>query len=39
VLEKRNAALDGTFLFGLALALWSANAGAKAIIDARNVVE
>ncbi len=27
-----------TFLFGLALALWSANAGVKAIIDALNVV-
>ena len=32
------AALGGTFLFGLALALWSANAGVKAIIDALNVV-
>ena len=38
VLEKGNAALGGTFLFGLALALWSANAGVKAIIDALNVV-
>jgi len=38
VLEKGPAALGGTFLFGLALALWSANAGVKAIIDALNVV-
>jgi membrane protein len=38
VLAKGNAALGGTFLFGLALALWSANAGVKAIIDALNVV-
>ena len=28
-----------TFLFGLALALWSANAGVKAMIDALNVVD
>ncbi len=38
VLAKGPAALGGTFLFGLALALWSANAGVKAIIDALNVV-
>ena len=38
VLAKGQAALGGTFLFGLALALWSANAGVKAIIDALNVV-
>jgi membrane protein len=38
VLDKGPAALGGTFLFGLALALWSANAGVKAIIDALNVV-
>ena len=38
VLAKGTAALGGTFLFGLALALWSANAGVKAIIDALNVV-
>jgi membrane protein len=38
VLAKGPAALGGTFLFGLALALWSANAGVKAIIDAFNVV-
>ena len=38
VIDQGNAALGGTFLFGLALALWSANAGVKAIIDALNVV-
>ncbi len=38
VLAKGSAALGWTFLFGLALALWSANAGVKAIIDALNVV-
>ncbi len=38
VLAKGPAALGGAFLFGLALALWSANAGIKAIIDALNVV-
>jgi len=38
VLAKGNASLGATFLFGLALALWSANAGVKAIIDALNVV-
>jgi membrane protein len=38
VLEKGNTALGATFLFGLALAIWSANAGVKAIIDALNVV-
>ncbi len=38
VLSKGNATLGTTFLFGLALALWSANAGVKAIIDALNVV-
>ena len=31
-------ALGATFLFGLALAIWSANAGVKAVIDALNVV-
>ncbi len=30
VLAKGDAALGATFLFGLALALWSANAGVKA---------
>ena len=38
VLDKGPAALGTTFLFGLALAIWSANAGVKAIIDALNVV-
>ncbi len=38
VLMKGNASLGLTFLFGLGLALWSANAGVKAIIDALNVV-
>ncbi|MGA7806739.1 YihY/virulence factor BrkB family protein, partial [Bradyrhizobium sp.] len=37
VLAKGNAALGATFLFGLLLALWSANAGVKAVIDALNV--
>ncbi len=36
--ETSNAALGFAFLFSLALALWSANAGMKAIIDALNVV-
>jgi membrane protein len=34
---KGNTELGATFAFGLALALWSANAGVKAIIDALNV--
>jgi membrane protein len=38
VIEKGNATLGVTFLFGLALAIWSANAGVKAVIDALNVV-
>ena len=38
VLEKGNTALGATFLFGLALAVWSANAGVKSVIDALNVV-
>src|SRR6202012_6266078 len=38
VLMKGNTSLGFTFLFGLALALWSANAGVKAVIDALNVV-
>jgi membrane protein len=37
VLEKGNTALGATFLFGLVLAIWSANAGVKAVIDALNV--
>jgi membrane protein len=36
--QTSNTALGFGFLFGLALALWSANAGMKAIIDALNVV-
>jgi membrane protein len=38
VLAKGSTALGWTFLFGLALAIWSANAGVKAVIDALNVV-
>jgi membrane protein len=38
VLAKGSTALGATFLFGLALAIWSANAGVKAVIDALNVV-
>jgi membrane protein len=38
VLEKGGTALGATFLFGLLLAIWSANAGVKAVIDALNVV-
>jgi membrane protein len=38
VLEKGNTELGATFLFGLGLAIWSANAGVKALIDALNVV-
>lgn len=36
--SKGETKLGFTFLFGLALALWSANAGMKAIIDALNVI-
>jgi membrane protein len=36
--QTSNGALGLGFFFGLALALWSANAGMKAIIDALNVV-
>jgi membrane protein len=38
VLAKGNASLGSAFLFGVGFALWSANAGVKAIIDALNVV-
>jgi len=38
VLMKGHTALGATFLFGLGLAIWSANAGVKAVIDALNVV-
>jgi membrane protein len=34
---KGNTELGATFAFGLALALWSANAGVKAMLDALNV--
>lgn len=37
VLAKGSASLGITFLFGLMFAIWSANAGVKAIIDAINV--
>jgi len=37
-LDKDNTALGATFLFGFGLAVWSANAGVKAVIDALNVV-
>jgi len=36
--ESRNASLSFGFIFGLGLALWSANAGIKAVMDALNVV-
>jgi membrane protein len=38
VLAKGNTELGATFLFGLGFAIWSANAGVKALIDALNVV-
>jgi membrane protein len=37
VVSNGNATLGVTFLFGLLLAIWSANAGVKAIFDALNV--
>jgi len=37
VVAKGNSALGMTFIFGLLLAIWSANAGMKAILDALNV--
>jgi membrane protein len=37
VVARGNTELGATFLFGLALAIWSANAGVKAVIDALNV--
>jgi membrane protein len=37
VLNKGGTSLGATFLFGLGLAIWSANAGVKAVIDALNV--
>ena len=38
LLSKGDAKLGIGFIFGLAVALWSANAGMKAIMDALNVV-
>jgi membrane protein len=38
VLSKGDTTLGATFLFGLGLAIWSANAGVKAVIEALNVV-
>ena len=38
ITSKENATLSLGFFVGLALALWSANSGMKAIIDALNVV-
>ena len=38
VLAKGNTELGAAFLFGLGFAIWSANAGVKALIDALNVV-
>ena len=38
VLAKGNVTLGWTFVIGLLMAVWSANAGMKAILDALNVV-
>jgi membrane protein len=38
IVSRTTGDLSFTFLFGLGLALWSANAGIKAIIDALNVI-
>jgi membrane protein len=38
VMAKGQAVLGTTFLIGILIALWSANAGMKAVIDALNVV-
>jgi membrane protein len=38
IVSKGDAKLTAGFLFGLGLALWSANAGMKAIMDAINVI-
>jgi membrane protein len=38
VLSKGTGTLGVTFIFGLLMAVWSANAGMKAIFDALNVV-
>jgi membrane protein len=37
VLAKANSSLSLTFAFGLLFAVWSANAGVKAVLDALNV--
>jgi membrane protein len=37
VLAKGNSSLSLTFVIGLLLAIWSANAGVKAVLDALNV--
>src|SRR6202000_3522218 len=38
VLAKETATLSTTFILGFLMAIWSANAGMKAIFDALNVV-
>jgi membrane protein len=38
-IAAKGAGLSFGFVFGLAVALWSANAGIKAMIDALNVIE
>jgi membrane protein len=37
VLAKANSSLSVAFVFGLLFAIWSANAGVKAVLDALNV--
>ena len=39
VVEKQGSSLGLTFVFGLLFAIWSANSGTKAIIDALNVAD
>jgi membrane protein len=39
VVEQRGSSLGLTFVFGLLFAIWSANSGTKAIIDALNVAD
>jgi membrane protein len=38
LVSQHNTTLGATFLFSLALSLWSANAGIKALMDALNIV-
>jgi membrane protein len=38
ILEKGGGELSFAFLFGISLAIWSANAGMKAMMDALNVI-